>query len=139
MVEKFIFICRNLLVLITRRTSTRVIATNLIPAFDDLRDIESYSTETWGKKVADKYLNSIEASLVLLQENSGLLQEIEGFSEKLKYYRVKNHFLICTELDEFIIVLTIKHVQMDVIAQLIKLEPSLMIEVELLHRRLIEN
>ena len=108
-------------------------------AFDDLRDIESYSTETWGKKVADKYLNSIEASLVLLQENSGLLQEIEGFSGKLKYYRVKNHFLICTEFDEFIIVLTIKHVQMDVITQLIKLEPSLMIEVELLHRRLIQN
>ena len=105
-------------------------------AFDDLADIESYSIETWGNDVADKYLDGIEASLNLLQENSGLLQELEGFSGKLKYYRVKNHFLICTELDEFIIVLTIKHVQMDVIAQLIKLAPSLMIEMELLHHRL---
>ena len=107
--------------------------------FDDLRDIESYSLEMWGKKVADKYLDGIESSLVLLQENAGLLQEVEGFSGKLKYYRVKNHFLICTELDEFIIVLTIKHIQMDIITQLIKLEPSLMIEVELLYRRLTQN
>jgi toxin ParE1/3/4 len=100
--------------------------------FSDLEDIESYSKKNWGEKVADKYLDSIEAGLNLIKENSGLLQDLEGFSGKLKYYRVKNHFLICTETDEFIIILTIKHVQMDIIEQLIKLEPSLMMEVELL-------
>jgi plasmid stabilization system protein ParE len=108
-------------------------------AFDDLAEIENYSIETWGKKVADKYLDDIEAGLNLLQENSGLLQELENFSGKLKFYRVKNHFLICTELDEFIIVLTIKHVHMDIISQLIKLEPSLKIEVDLLCRRLMKG
>ena len=106
-------------------------------AFDDLAEIESHSIETWGKKVADKYLDDIAAGLKLLQENSGLLQDFEELSANLKYYRVKNHFLIFTETDEYMFLLTIKHVQMDIIKLLSKLEPSLAVEVELLFKKLI--
>jgi len=107
-------------------------------AFDDLANIESYSRNTWGNKVADKYLDDIEFGLNLLQENSGLLQDFDEFSGKLKNYRIKNHFLICAEMDDYVFVLTIKHVQMDIIKQLKKLEPSLMMEIELLYHRLMK-
>ena len=64
------------------------------------------------------------------------MREIEGFSNSLKYYRVRNHFLICIEVKNIIFVLTIKHVQMDVITKLVELEPTLLLEVELLLNKL---
>ncbi len=105
-------------------------------ALEDIAEIEEYSVIKWGKKVADKYLDDIESGLKLLQENAGLLQDFEEFSGKLKYYRVKNHFLICTEVDNRLIVLTVKHVQMDIISLLSQLEPTLVMEVELLIQQL---
>ena len=105
-------------------------------SLEDIVEIEEYSLTKWGKKVADKYLDNIESGLKLLQENSGLLQDFEEFSGKLKYYRVKNHFLICTEVGNKLIVLTIMHVQMDIISLLSQLEPTLVLEVDLLFKQL---
>jgi plasmid stabilization system protein ParE len=105
-------------------------------ALQDIAEIEEYSITTWGKKVADKYLDDIESGLNLLQVNVGLLQDFEEFSGKLKYYRIKNHFLICTEVDNKLVALTVKHVQMDIIGLLNKLEPTLVLEVELLFQQL---
>lgn len=105
-------------------------------AFEDLAEIENYSIKNFGKKVADKYLDNIESGLNMLQENSGLLQDIDGFTGKLKYYRIRNHFLICTEVKALVMVLTIKHVQMDIINQIAELEPTLALEAKLLFRRM---
>ena len=105
-------------------------------ALDDLTKIESYSVEQFGKKVANKYLDDIELGLNLLQENTGLLQAIEGFSGKLKFYRIRNHFLICTEVHTTVLVLTIKHVQMDIINNLLEMEPALAIEADLYFQKL---
>jgi plasmid stabilization system protein ParE len=105
-------------------------------AFEDLAEIENYSIKQFGNKVADKYLNDIESGLNMLQENSGLLQDIEGFSARLNYYRIRDHFLICSEVKAFILVVTIKHVQMDIINRLAELEPTLVMEAELLFKRL---
>ena len=105
-------------------------------ALEDFAKIEEYSITTWGKKVADKYLDDIEAGLKLLQTNAGLLQDIEEFSGKLKYYRIKNHFLICTEADNKLVVLTVKHVQMGIISLLNQLEPTLVLEADLLFQQL---
>jgi plasmid stabilization system protein ParE len=105
-------------------------------ALEDIAEIEEYSITTWGKKVADKYLDDIEAGLKLLQANVGLLQDFEEFLGKLKYYRVKNHFLVCTEADNTLVVLTVKHVQMDIISLLSKLESTLVLEVDLLFQQL---
>lgn len=104
-------------------------------AFEDLEEIEKYSIKHFGEKVADKYLDDIESGLILLSENSGLLQDIEGFSGRLKYYRIRDHFLICSELKAFVFVLTIKHVTMDIIKLLAELEPALILESELLLRK----
>ena len=103
---------------------------------NDLDEIERYSIDQFGDKVANKYLDDIETGMNLLQENSGLLQSIEGFSGKLKFYRVRNHFLICAEIKTDILVVTIKHVQMDIINNLSELEPSLSIEVDLYSQKL---
>ena len=105
-------------------------------ALDDLDEIEQYSISQFGKQVANKYIDDIEQGLNLLQENNQLLKEVEGFSNSLKYYRIRKHFLICIEVADNIIVLTIKHVQMDVITRLNKLEPTLFLEVELLLKKL---
>jgi len=105
-------------------------------SFEDLREIEQYSIRSFGKKVANKYMDDIESGLVLLSENAGLLQDVEGFSGRLKYYRIRHHFLICSEFKEFLLVLTIKHVQMDIIKRLAKLETTLILESELLLDRL---
>jgi len=104
--------------------------------FDDIAEIESYSIDNWGQRVADEYIDGIESALKLLQEKSSLLQNFDEFSGKLKYYRVKKHFLICTETENFIFVLTIKHIQMDIIELLNKLEPTLVKEVELLIQKM---
>jgi len=101
-------------------------------ALADIAEIEEYSLAKWGKKVADKYLDALESGLKLLQKNSGLLQDFDEFASKLKYYRIKNHFLICTEMENKLIVLTVRHVQMDIINLLNQLEPTLALEVDLL-------
>lgn len=105
-------------------------------ALEDIAEIAEYSEANWGKKVADNYLDHIEAGLERLGANSGLLQDINEFSGKLKYYRVKNHFLICTVVGNKLIVLTIKHVQMDIINVLSQLEPTLVLEIDLLFKQL---
>ena len=104
-------------------------------ALDDLAEIESYSLKQFGKKVANKYIDDIESGVNLLQENSGLLQEIKSFSDKLKFYRIRNHFFICTEVKKTVLVLTIKHLQMDIINKLSELEPTLAIEVDLFFKK----
>ena len=104
-------------------------------AFDDLDEIEIYSIKQFGKKVANKYIDDIESGLNFLQENSGLLQGVEGFSGKLKFYRIRNHFLVCTQIKTTVLVLTIKHVQMDIINKLSELEPTLAIEVDLFFKK----
>ncbi len=105
-------------------------------ALDDLDEIEHYSINQFGNKVANKYLDDIETGLDLLQQNSGLLQGIEGFSGKLKFYRVRSHFLICTLVKADILVLTIKHVQRDIINKLSELEPGFVIEIDLYSQKL---
>ncbi len=108
-------------------------------ALDDLDEIEQYSITQFGNQVANKYIDDIEQGLNLLQENKQLLQALEGFTNSLKYYRVRNHFLICIEVKNSIFVLTIKHVQMDVMTRLAELEPSLLIEVELLLEKIAKD
>ena len=105
-------------------------------SLDDIDEIEKYSINKWGNQVADKYLDDIESALNLIQENTGLLQDFDEFSGKLKHYRIKNHFLICTETKETIFVLTIKHMSMDIVALLNKLEPTLATEIEYLSRKM---
>lgn len=105
----------------------------------DLEEIAEYSTLRWGKRVADDYLDSIDFALQTLAENPDLLRNIPEISGVLKWYRVKQHFLVCEVVEPVIYVVTIKHCHMDIPARLNELEPTLMREVEIMHHAFLHH
>lgn len=100
----------------------------------DIADIETYSIEKWGEKIAAEYLQSIEDALNLLCDNPSLLKLKPGVSGALCFYRVRQHFLVCAAFNESIFVLTVKHGAMDLPARICELEPQLILESELLYK-----
>ena len=103
----------------------------------DLQEIEDYPLQRWGRKVADRYLEDIQTALSLLQENPALLQDKSAISTHFKFYRVREHFLVCIKLKDVLLVLTIKHGQMDLSSRIGELEPASVQEATLLHQRLV--
>ena len=103
----------------------------------DLQEILDYSLQRWGRKTANRYLEDIQTALSLLQENPDLLRNKSDISTHFKFYRVREHFLICTKLKDVLLILTIKHGQMDLPTRVLELEPTLLQEAELLHQRLV--
>jgi plasmid stabilization system protein ParE len=105
----------------------------------DLQEIERYSIQTWDKKTADRYLEDIQNALSLLQEKPDLLRQKNSISNHFKFYRVREHFLVCVELKEVLLILTIKHGQTDLPSRISELEPTLIEEARLLHQRLLAS
>ncbi len=103
----------------------------------DLQEIERYSIQTFGKKIADRYLEDIQSALSLLQEKPDLLRQKSQIFSHFKFYRVREHFLVCVELKDFLLVLTIKHGQMDLPNRIAELETTLTEEADMLHQRLL--
>ncbi len=103
----------------------------------DLNEIEEYSIQKFGQKTAGQYLDDIEAALHLIKEQPKLLVSKNDTSRFFKFYPVRNHYLICTRVKTIVIVLTIKHFQMDLPERLNELEPSLRQEAELLYKKLL--
>lgn len=102
----------------------------------DLVSIEEYSIENWGKRVANRYLDDIEAALQRISDNPDVLREEPNFHNCLYFYRVNKHLLVCDVQRDLIFVLTILHGNMDISERLAELEPTLKLEVELLHKQL---
>ena len=100
----------------------------------DIADIEAFTIEKWGEKVAKDYLDSIEQGLNRLRENPGLLRSDLPVSDSLCFYRVRQHYLVCALFDEAIYVLTIKHTAMDLPQRLAELEPQLSTEADMLYQ-----
>lgn len=99
----------------------------------DLADIADYSVTHWGQLVADEYLDSFDSALQMLMDHSDLLRDIPDMPGALKWYRVNQHYLICTVIEPVIYVVTIKHGSMDIPNRLLELEPTLQREVEIMH------
>lgn len=105
-------------------------------ALTDIEAIFAYSVEQWGKRTADRYLDDLEAGLQRIQEQPGLLKAEADLHPALQFYRVNQHLLACDVRPKAIIVLTVIHSSMDIPARLAELQPTLVAEVELLHRKL---
>lgn len=105
----------------------------------DLEEIEFISVEKWGKKVAEDYISAIEQAVNLLQQNPNILFKKEDISFILKFYRVKQHFLVCDIIGDTIYILTIKHGNMDLPERIAEVEPYLIKEAQILHKRLIDK
>ena len=102
----------------------------------DIADIERFSIAQWGKTTAAKYISDIEAALSLLQENSALLRAAEELHPELRFYRVNKHVLVCDVQQNTIFLLTVIHASRDIPSRLAEMQPSLTMEIELLHQRL---
>lgn len=118
----------------SRRAPAKLLVTER--ALQDIQSIFDYSAEQWGKRAADKYLDEIEAGLERLKTNPDLLWPEPDFHLALTFYRINKHLLVCDARPESIILLTVVHSSMDVPTRLAELQPTLIAEVELLHRRL---
>ena len=101
------------------------------------RKLKTLPFKKWGRETADRYLEDIPPPLSLLQESPDLLRHKSDISTQFKFYRVREHFLVCTKLKDFVFVLTIKHGEMDLPSRLGELEPTLVQEADLLHKRLV--
>ena len=102
----------------------------------DIADVEEYSIETWGKRVANRYLADIEAALIRLSDNPDLLRFEEPFHKSLRFYQVAKHLLVADVIDDTIFILTVVNAQLDIPTRLAELEPTLVAETELLHLQL---
>ncbi len=108
-------------------------------AIHDLAEIERYSIEQFGRKAARKYLSEIEAALSRLQESPALLRAEEELHPALRFYRVNKHLLVCDVQQGTIIQLTAIHASRDIPSRLAEMQPSLAVEVELLHTKLVNR
>ena len=103
---------------------------------DDLVDIHDYSTEQFGQTVADRYIQQYDLAFQALRDGPRLLREREDYPGPLRFYRVKQHWLVCDLIDDRIFVLTVKHGSVDMPARLAELEPQLQQEVAVVRRRI---
>lgn len=83
-------------------------------ALNDLRAIEQFSVQEWGRETADKYLENIAAALDRLQEHPEILRLEPDLAPGLSFYRVKKHFLVCDYQADLVIVLAVIHASMDI-------------------------
>ena len=102
-------------------------------AVRDLEQIEHYSVDRWGRRAAEEYLHGVEDALARLGQQPDLLKAKPNISEHFKFYRVRQHVLVCVQMQDRIYVLTIKHTTMDLPERIIELEPQLLLEARLLH------
>jgi plasmid stabilization system protein ParE len=105
-------------------------------AITDLRGIEQYSIEQWGREIATNYLDDVAAALDRLIDNPKLLKLEPEFAPGLYFYPVRKHLLVCDWNGLSIVVLTIIHTSMDIPTRLAELQPRLAAELQFLHERL---
>ncbi len=120
----------------SKRKSVKVTVHLTEKTLRDLVAIEEYSIANWGKRVASRYLDDIEAALQRISENTDVLRAEPNFHETLYFYRVNKHLLVCDLQPDSVFVLTVLHANMDIPDRLAELEPTLVLEVEMLSRQL---
>lgn len=103
---------------------------------DDIHDIYEYSVENFGVDVTNRYLDTINAGLSRLEAHPELLRSKRDISHFFHFYAVGKHYLVCTQIEDVILVLTVKHAQMELIERLSTLEPDLEQEAALLFQTL---
>ena len=101
-------------------------------ALFDIEAIDLYSIEKWGERVAAQYLADLYDGAARLGESPSLLQERPETSLRLRFYRVREHVLVCDVIGDVTFVLALRAAVMDLPSRVAELEPQLVHEAELL-------
>ncbi len=107
--------------------------------YEELEKLIEFSTNEWGVKLTQKYLEDIDGALDLISLNPDVLTTRDSISPNFNTYLVNKHWLICHRLKETVIVLTIIHTSRNVIENLTKYEPLLIQEIKTLSEKLNQN
>ena len=105
-------------------------------ALHDILEIERYSKQRWGARVASRYLVDLEAALSRLAEDLRLFRDRPEVTGRLRFYPVREHLLVGDVIDDAGFVLAVWHGSMDLVERLADLEPDLLREAEILARRI---
>ena len=105
----------------------------------DLDEIYQYSVEKWGNVVAEEYMQSVDLGLQTLKRNPELLRANTPYSTAFSVYKVREHYLICSQINQDILLLTVKSGKLDLPTRLLELEPTLIKEAEFLYSGLLEK
>lgn len=105
-------------------------------AYQDLDEIEDYTTRTWGAAQAERYLGILYAGIDRIMANPvKVLRHDDRISEHLVFYRVEKHFIFCDLSDDRLSVLSIQHAARDLPSRIAELESQLPEEAEILHKQ----
>lgn len=107
-------------------------------ALTDIVQIESYSIERWGRRVADQYLADLDAALGRLAEDLSLFKGRHDYTGRLRFHSVREHVLVGDVIGGVGFVLMVWHGGMDFIDRLPNLEPDLLLEAEIMARKIAE-
>ncbi len=105
-------------------------------ALSDLDTIDCNSVQTWGQRIADRYLADLETALHRLAEDVSLFRASPERPGRLRFYPVREHVIIGDVIDGTCLVLTVRSDSQDSLDQLSKLEPDLLLEAELMARQI---
>jgi plasmid stabilization system protein ParE len=105
-------------------------------ALIDIDGIDGYSTRRWGAEVAGRYLADLYAGMKRLEDSPGLLLKRSQRSLRLRFYQVREHMLVCDVVGDRIYLLCLIYGGMDLPNRIAELEPQLVVEAEVLHRKL---
>ena len=87
-------------------------------AKQDLIDIWLYTFNQWGEKQADKYLDELDAVLILLAEQPLICHERTEFSPPVRIHHYAHHLIVYAIIDDGINIVRVIHASMDIEAQL---------------------
>ncbi len=83
-------------------------------ALADLEDIWSYTCQQWSSEQAEKYHNDIIKAIEALSQGAVVWQKADHVRPGYLKYRVASHILFFTISDDFLDVIRILHMRMDV-------------------------
>jgi toxin ParE1/3/4 len=83
-------------------------------ACTDLRNIDNYTYQTWGRAQADKYIKMIEEGCRTLANHPMLGKPQDEFFPGLRKYSIGKHYIFYLATDNGIEVIRVLHQAMDI-------------------------
>ncbi|MGA9670988.1 MAG: type II toxin-antitoxin system RelE/ParE family toxin [Terracidiphilus sp.] len=83
-----------------------------IEAADDFDEIAAYTTNTWGWRQADHYLDKLEAGIDLLAQNPSIGRSSDSIHAGLRRFEIGKHVVFYLPEPDGILVVRVLHQRM---------------------------